>query len=261
VLPVYHALECGAVPHNYELVHAPPAVLNTLLAAGQLLASSISSIEYARRPERYFLLRDLAIVSDGPVQSVLLLSRLPLEELEGRRILVSPASHTSVALLRLLCTEYFSLTVFQEAGTIPEALAGPYPPDAFLVIGDEALRLRRHPGYPHCLDLGEAWRRWTGLPFVFGLWAADRSLCALPARTPPPAELLRQARDWGLSHRERILDAAERDFPALSREESAAYFRGLSYRLGEGEEQGLLLFWEKLARTGEIAAVPPLCFL
>jgi chorismate dehydratase len=231
------------------------------MSGGHLLAASTSSIEYARRPERYLLLRDLAIVGDGPIRSVLLLSRPPLEELAGRSLLVSPATHTSVALLRLLFTEYCPLAVSWKTGSIPDALAGPEPPDAFLTIGDEALLLRRHPEYPHCLDLGEVWRRWTGLPFVFGLWAADRSLCAVPSRMPPPDAILRQSRDWGLSHMDRILDAAEKTAPALSREELEAYFHGLSYSLGEREQQGLLLFWEKLARAGEIAAVPPLCFL
>jgi chorismate dehydratase len=261
VLPVYHGLECGAVACDYELIPGPPAVLNSLMAEGQLLAASTSSIEYARRPERYLLLRDLAIAGDGPIRSVLLLSRLPLRKLTGRSILVSPATHTSVALLRLLFTEYCPLPVLWKTGIIPEALAGPEPPDAFLTIGDEALLLRRHPGYPHCLDLGEAWRRWTGLPFVFGLWAADRSLCAVPSRMPPPDAILRQSLDWGLSHMGQILDTAEKIAPALGREELETYFHGLSYTLGEREQQGLLLFWEKLARTGEITAVPPLRFL
>jgi chorismate dehydratase len=77
----------------------------------------------------------------------------------------------------------------------------------------------------------------------------------------PPDAILRQSRDWGLSHMGQILDAAEKSAPALSREELEAYFHGLSYTVGEREQQGLLLFWEKLAQAGEIAAVPPLCFL
>jgi chorismate dehydratase len=206
------------------------------------------------------LLRDLAIASNGPVQSVLLLSRLPLEDLDGRTVLLSPASHTSVALLRLLFREYLPLRVFWKSAGIPEALAGPEPPEAFLSIGDEALLLRRHPDYPHCLDLGQAWRQWTGLPFVFGLWAADRSLSAISSEAPSPGELLRQARDWGLAHMERVLDEAEKSPLRLSREELEDYYRGLSYSLGQGEIQGLLLFWEKLALAGEIAAVPRLCF-
>jgi chorismate dehydratase len=59
---------------------------------------------------------------------------------------------------------------------------------------------------------------------------------------------------------DQILDAAEKTAPALGREDLEAYFHGLSYTLGEREQQGLLLFWEKLARAGEIPAVPPLRF-
>ncbi|MDR2161878.1 MAG: menaquinone biosynthesis protein, partial [Desulfovibrio sp.] len=192
VLPIYHGLECGAVPHGFELVSGPPAALNALMAKGRLLASSTSSLEYARRPERYFLLPNLAIAGNGPIQSVLLLSRVPLDRLEGRTILASPASHTSVALLRLLLRDFFPLAVYWRTGAAAGALASSQPPDAFLAIGDEALRLRRHPDYPYRLDLGEAWLRWTGLPFVFGLWVADRSRCAALPREVHPGEILEQ---------------------------------------------------------------------
>ena len=269
VLPIYHALESGAISHEYELVYGPPAELNMRMAAGDMVAASTSCVEYARRPERYFLLPNLAIGSNGPVQSVLLLSRRPIEDLGGQSILVSAETHTSATLLRLLLDQRYGLTgISYYTGSASEMAASGNPPQAFLAIGDEALRLRRHPAYPHLLDLGDAWTAWTGLPFIFGVWVADRQAFAPNASgtrfRPPlgnPGALLSDARDWGLAHMDVILDIAVQNYPNMTRQEHADYFAGLCYSLKEREQAGLSLFWEKLAETGEIPKAPPLDFL
>lgn len=264
VLPIYHALESGHIPHSYELIYGPPAELNRRMEQGEMLAASCSCVEYARRPERYLLLPGLAIASNGPVQSVLLLSRRPVQELSGQRVLVSAETHTSATLLRLLFKESFKLTnISYYTGSATELVASGNPPQAFLAIGDEALRLRRHPLYPHMLDLGEAWRAWTGLPFVFGVWVAERKVFAKgpPPGVEHPGRLLAASRDFGLAHMDLILDIAEQNYPNMSRREHADYFAGLCYDLGEREKQGLSLFWKKLAEHGEIARAPELEFL
>lgn len=260
VLPIYHPLEAGILPHDYELVSGPPALLNTMMARGELHVSSCSCFEYACRPERYQLVEDLSIGSHGPVMSVLLLSKLPVEELGGRQILISGESHTSVALLRLLMRERYRLDVSYATGPVTPALRGPNPPVAFLAIGDEALRLRRHQEYPYCVDMAEAWRDWTGLPFIFGLWVVSRQAVTAGLFHEDPGALLRRGRDWGLAHMDVILDLTAYGCP-LSREELAFYYtRGLTYRLGEEELRGLSLFYEKLAAARMIPAAPGLDF-
>lgn len=269
VLPIYHALESGEISHPYELVYGPPAELNKRMAAGGMLAASTSCVEYARRPERYLLLPNLAIGSNGPVQSVLLLSRRPVEDLGGQCILVSAETHTSATLLRLLLTRRYELeNLSYVTGSATEMVASGNPPQAFLAIGDEALRLRRHPAYPYVLDLGDAWTVWTGLPFIFGVWVADRSAFApdgigveLLRSGYNPGKLLSDGRDWGLAHIDLILDVAEQNYPNMTRQEHADYFAGLCYSLGEREQAGLRLFWEKLAEAGELPVAPPMEFL
>ncbi len=271
VLPIYHALEAGEIPHPYELVYGPPADLNNRMAAGDMLAASTSCVEYARRPERYLLLPNLAIGSNGPVQSVLLLSRRPVEDLSGQRILVSAETHTSATLLRLLLDQQYGLrNLSYDIGSATEMVASGNPPQAFLAIGDEALRLRRHPAYPYLLDLGDAWTVWTGLPFIFGVWVADRRAFA-PDKSGAgapwlhssanPGKLLSDGRDWGLAHMELILDIAVQNYPNMTRQEHADYFAGLCYSLGPREQDGLRLFWQKLAESGEISKAPELEFL
>lgn len=267
VLPIYHALESGAIHHGYELVYGPPAELNRRMAAGEMLAASTSCIEYARRPERYLLLPNLAIGSDGPVQSVLLLSRRPVQELHGQSILVSAETHTSAALLRLLLNERFRLrNINYYTGSATELVASGNPPAAFLAIGDEALRLRKHPLYPNLIDLGGEWKAWTGLPFIFGVWVAERGAFSSAEKQRStyenPGILLSLSRDWGMANMERILDIAEQNYPNMTRQEHAVYFQGLgAYSLGKKEQEGLTLFWQKLAEAGEIPKAPEMRFL
>ncbi|MDL2267846.1 menaquinone biosynthesis protein [Desulfovibrio sp. OttesenSCG-928-G15] len=267
VLPIYHALESGVVPHKYELVYGPPAMLNDLMSKGGLVAASTSCIEYARRPERYWMLPDLSIGSNGPVQSVLLLSRRPVEKLEECHILVSAETHTSAALLRILMKDRYGLSdLTYTIGSATELVASGNPPTAFLAIGDEALRLRRHPLYPHVLDLGHAWTEWTALPFIFGLWVAEKkTIMAQPRLLQPeynPATLLARSKRWGQEHMDAILDIAEQNYPNMTREEHKDYFtKGLCYNLGEKEQEGMRLFWHKLVEHGFIPAVPRMDFL
>lgn len=257
VLPVYHALESGIMQHDYEIINAAPAELNRRMAEADLMVSSVSCIEYARRSENYLLLPDLSISSDGPVRSVLFLSQTPLEDAWDKEIVLSSHSHTSVLLLRLLLAEVYGVETIKSCVGLPglEIEAGRRPA-AFLAIGDEALRFSRHPAYPYRLDLGEAWKKHTGLPFVFGLWIARRSA----AGPDSPGKLLRDSRDWGLSHMEEILRVARAAYPFLSVSDLKDYFSCLKYSLGERELAGLELFWQKLAAAGEIAVPPELVF-
>lgn len=259
VLPIYHALETGRVPHGYELVYGPPAALNDRMSQGELVAASTSCIEYARRPERYWLMPDLAIGSHGAVMSVLLLSRTPVAELEGKTVLVSAQTHTSAALLRILLKEHARVSVNFITGSATERMATGNPPEAVLAIGDEALRLRKRPAYPYIWDLGAAWLEWTGLPFTFGVWVISKDAARRGALAEDPVSVLHAGRDWGAANMDVILDIAEGNYP-LSRTELTEYFNGLSYKLGDIERQGLCLFYDRLAAAGEIVRVPTLDF-
>lgn len=259
VLPIYHPLESGVIAHEYEIISGPPAVLNNMMAHGELHVSATSSIEYGRRPDQYLLVPDMAIGSRGPVMSVLLLSRRPVEDLANQTVLVSAETHTSAALLRLLFKEYYRFPVRYETGSATGRIAEGNAPEAFLAIGDEALRLRNHPDYPHRLDLGEAWRQWTGLPFIFGVWVVSRQAAANNCFHADPTALLQRARDWGELHMDTILDLTLQGCP-LSRDELRDYYRGLVFHMGYAEMEGMRHFYERLAASGELDRAPKLQF-
>lgn len=260
VLPVYHALESGIIPHNFEIVSAPPALLNDMMSRGEIQVSSCSCFEYARNPDKYYMVEDLSIGSHGPVMSVLLLSRIPVSEIGGQEILISGESHTSVALLRLLLAQRYKIEVKWRTGAVTPALHGSNPPVAFLAIGDEALRLRSHQDYPYCVDLAEAWREWTGLPFIFGLWVMSRETADANLFRENPGELLRKSRDWGLSHMDVILDMTGYGCHLTRAELKRYYEEGLVYTLSGDELRGLRLFYDMLAKSGMIARSPELRF-
>jgi chorismate dehydratase len=261
VLPIYHPLETGIIDNDFHIVSGPPSALNNMMDAGELDVSAASSVEYARHPEKYYLVPDLAIGSRGPVQSVLLLSRCPVEELDGETILVSAQTHTSAALLRVLLAELWKVKTEFVTGDATTLLTDGQRPRAILCIGDEALNLRFHPDYPVREDLGEAWRTLTGKPFIFGVWIVQRDSFARNAEAIRAAcATMIQGKQWGTTN---IADmcALASENSCLSQPEMCSYFDGLVYDMGAEEIEGMKLFYQRLVEHGIIETVPRLDFL
>lgn len=248
--PVYGAIDRGVVEMPADLVSATAADLNNLLAAGELDVSVVSAVEYARHAPSYHLLPDLAITSDGPVHSVMLFSRVAPEGLDGRAVLRTTSSHTSVLLLELLCRHRWKvLPRFASVRAEPTDLAAleRFPHDAVLVIGDAALLLAAQRQYAHVVDLGAAWKAWTGLPFVFAVWAARRE--GDPDQVRTIHHRLLESRAWGLAH----LDALAADAAAATGVAPAVcrdYLGTLDYALGPRHLEGLSTFFRRLHRDG-----------
>jgi chorismate dehydratase len=248
--PVYAAIDRGLVGVPAELVSGTAAELNDLLAAGELQVSVVSAVEYARNAAEYHLLPDLAITSDGPVHSVALFSRRPLAELDRRTILITASSRTSVLLLDLLCRHRWSVrprfaTARAEATDL-ESLAG-LPHEAVLVIGDAALLLRAQGRYPLRVDLGEAWKEWTGLPFVFAVWAARRD--AGNASVQAVHRGLLESRAWGVAHLDQLAHEAHHRTGVAERT-CREYLGDLDYALSYRHLAGLTDFFRRLAQEG-----------
>jgi chorismate dehydratase len=248
--PVYGAIDRGLVGMPAELVTGTASELNDLLAAGELDVSAVSAVEYARNAAAYHLLPDLAITCDGPVHSVAIFSRRPIEELTGATMLLSASSRTSVLLLELLCRHRWKIaprfaTVRAEAMDL-ESLAG-LPHEAVLVIGDAALLLTARRDYPIKVDLGAEWRSWTGLPFVFAVWAARRDAPAAPVRAVHAGLL--ESRAWGLAHLDELAaDAARRT--GVAEPVCRAYLGDLDYALSYRHLAGLTDFFRRLTDDG-----------
>src|SRR3989442_891381 len=247
---VYGAIDRRITPLAADLVTGTPSELNDLLAAGELDVSVVSAVEYARNAKDYVLLPDLAISCDGPVRSVALFSKRPAAELDQATVLLTASSRTSVRLLELLCRDVWNVEprfvqARAEAADLDD-LAG-LPHDAVLVIGDPALLLAARHAYARRYDLGEEWKRGTGLPFVFAGWAARRPAPRHAVHGVHRALLA--SRDWGLAHLDLLADAAARA-THVAMADCRSYFAGLDYALGAKHLAGLTDFFRRLAARG-----------
>ena len=254
--PVYGAIDRAIVSLDGELVTGVPTALNRLMADGQLDVSVVSAVEYARDAARYLLLPELGITSNGPVRSVMLFSKKPATDLDHRRVIVSRSSMTSVALLKLLFENVWQAEPEFVRGDAELADIDRFEDDqhdARLVIGDAALRLsgeeRWSSAYPYSFDLGETWKQWTGLPFVFAVWVAQRTTPVREALAAHAA--LIASRDWGLQHIDKLAAQAALS-TGVSRERCIEYFEGLDYRLSYPHLAGLTDFFRRLVSAGRV---------
>jgi chorismate dehydratase len=252
--PVYGAIDRGVVKLDAQLVDGVPTDLNRRMAARELDISVVSAVEYARDAERYLLLPDLAISCDGPVRSVMLFSKLPAGELTSRNVVVSRSSMTSVALLELLFENvWHARPRFIPGDAEISDVLGESSPDAEarLVIGDAALVLgsNHRVRYPHVYDLGQMWKEWTGQPFVFAVWVAQRSTDVKEALVAHAG--LIASRNWGLDH---LRELARQAHEATGVEVGicAEYLSGLDYGLSYPHLAGLTEFYRRLVERGRI---------
>lgn len=203
--------------------------------------------DFLRMKERFELLQPpMGVATRGPVQSVLLFSRRPAGALGGALISVTPETSTSVRLLRLLLDVRRGLTDVRYVRGLE-----PRQADALLMIGDQAMRMRnaRPEAFTHTLDLGADWLEWTGLSFVYAVWAVRTSLDA-----PTRADLgrfLEASLAAGLAN----LPEVARGLGDLgwTRDDLEAYLRRFHYRLGADDLAGLERFEALLTEHGLLA--------
>ncbi len=173
VAPVYYGLDRDLKPGWFDLVTAPPAKLNRKLEAGEIDISPVSSAAYAKNHDKWYLMPNLSISSFGEVMSVLLVSRKPINDLNGKRIYLSDESASAASLVQYIFNrkglqpEFISSQVLKPSD-VDESI------DAALVIGDAALTEKWGNSFKFVYDLGEIWKDMTGLPFVFAVWAVRK---------------------------------------------------------------------------------------
>jgi chorismate dehydratase len=238
--PVFYRVDA-----EVEEVQGVPTELNRMLVAGELDVAPISSIAYARNADKLRLLPRLCVASEGAVDSIQLVTRVPLEQV--RTVAVTPESATSVALTKIL---------LPDAAQAPLEAYDTGESEAKLLIGDAALRSAFEDPTPH-YDLGRLWLERTGLPMVFAVWACPE----------PLAEGLAELEDALVSS----LRLARAEPEQLAHEASlrygypagflARYFEKLRYRFGPRERAGLYTFLELARDAGLLDTVPELRFV
>ncbi|MCX7919140.1 MAG: menaquinone biosynthesis protein [bacterium] len=245
-LPVYYGIESGIIPFNADLVTGIPAELNQWLAEGKLDLSPISAIEYAWHQEDYLLIPHLCLNSVELVKSVMLISKIPIEQLDRRKIALSSASATSQVLLKIILSLDFNLQpeylVMQP--NLKDMLSNS---DAALLIGDDTLA-EPFPDSLYQYDLGKLWQEYCGYPVVFVVWAvrkefAERNMQQVNEIT----RALKESLGYGLSHLVQVAEVAERTIPN-SATDMHDYYTRLGYDLNEQMIKALLFYYEQAAK-------------
>lgn len=242
-------LRIGCVPYlnakpliyglEKEVVLEHPARLAQRLAARELDTGLVPVVEAFRRPG-YVIVDGISISCRGPVYSVILAHRVPLQEL--REVVVDASSGTSALLLKVLMQERFGLKLRYAT----ESLANKHSnANAQMLIGDQAIRFQQAYDGWRILDLGQAWFEWAGLPFVFAVWAARANYPELPALV----RKLTAARDAGCAHIEEIIAREQSGDTEFRRRYFADNVR---FRLGEREKEAMRLFQQHLLDMGEL---------
>jgi chorismate dehydratase len=225
-------------PGNVEFDH--PSALCHRLAKDQLDVALVSSFEFLRNPI-YRIVDDVSISSDGSVYSVVVAHRGEFSNIE--EIELDPASETAVNLLRCLLAEL---------GLAPRLTGGvlgsPGLPRARLIIGDQAISFRQnHASEFQFWDLGEQWKKLTGLPFVYALWLIRPEV--LDAKSI--AQRLRELRDENLADLPGVVADVANDERAVTPEFLDRYYHEyLRFGFGTREKQGLQAFADFCVKHG-----------
>lgn len=192
--PFLHGLEHDPVlRRSVELRLEMPSECARMMVAGE---ADLGLIPVAAIPEmeEAHIVTDFCIGADGPVDSVCLFSEVPLEDVT--EILLDFHSRTSVQLMRVLAQRHFHISpkwTDADEGYVDRIGGG----TAGVVIGDRAFPLRDR--FPVVIDLAEAWKELTGLPFVFACWVSSRPLSA------EFVQRLNDALRYGVGHREEAI--------------------------------------------------------
>lgn len=238
VKPLVYSLEHGELPQGWELVYAPPSELAEMLRTGEIAAAPVSSFATFTNPS-FDICPGICIAADGPVISVLMLSKMPVENV--RTVALDTSSLSGANMLRIILDEVYGLH--------PEFVRIPPNPvsgmlekcDAAMVIGNPAMQCSKDGLY--VLDLADEWKKLTGLPAVFAVWAGTRI-------TDELIEVLHYAKGVGESRISEIAleEAARLGLPVELCEDYLSNI--MLYDLGDRETQGLRVFREKAIAHG-----------
>jgi chorismate dehydratase len=250
--PLIWDFEHGAAGPDFDVDYTLPAACAEALRTGAADIGIIPVIAYPTIPG-LVVLPDVSIASKRSVRSILLVSKLPVEEIQT--VAADTASRTSVALARVLFCKWFGgpRRFIPMEPDLDSMLAHC---DAALLIGDPALTVDRSRYLTY--DLAEEWHRSTGKPMVFAFWAARAE-----SAHPELARVFRDSRDHGLQPEN--LRAIARQWASrvgISEADVIAYLtQNIDYSLDAENLEGLDLFYRYAADCGVIAAPRPLQFL
>jgi chorismate dehydratase len=238
---------------EFEILSTVPSECAEMLRSGTADIGIVPVVAYTYIPDLR-VIPNVAIASKGSVRSILLVSKMPLEDV--RTVAADTSSRTSVALARVLFRKWFGGG--RQFTSMPPLLDAMLQCcDAALLIGDPALTVDRTSYI--CYDLAEEWKRLTGQPFVFAFWAVRAA--ALQETQLDLTAIFQHSRDHGLAN----VEALAREWaPRVGISEQAVHTyltENIDYSLDDENLAGLELFFRYALQCGVLPALKPLEFV
>lgn len=228
--PLIYGFENGMMKDEIELIIDYPAKIATALLNDDI---DIGLVPVAILPqmEKYYVVGDHCIGSEGAVASVCLFSEVPLHAI--KTVLLDYQSRTSIRLAQVLMREFWKITP-ELKNTNRDFRSQIKGTTAAVVIGDRALEQRKISAYQY--DMGQAWTEHTGLPFVFAAWISNKQL------SEKFIQEFNEVTDYSLQHIDEIVRLTP--YPVFDLKKY--YTEYISYDLTDKKRQGLEEFLKKI---------------
>lgn len=238
--PFYHHMFHTEELPGVRIYPAYPSDLNRMMGKGELDMSPISAAAYPDIAEEAVLLPQFCLSSVGYVQSVVLSSKVPIQELRGKTVGLSSASRTSVVLLKIILQKYYGIEPTY-VPTEPNPRLKESGIDGALIIGNEAMMKEIS---PFTYDLGDLWMRKTGYPVVFAVFAVRKSAVS-PYSSEIEAVIASYRRSLACLERERevLIQKARERYPSITFDIDG-YYRVLQYSFSPGLKRALTFYLE-----------------
>jgi len=259
--PLFYGLIEKKFLLEVDLIKGNPSDLDRMLADNLLDLAPIPSIAYARNYRNYVIMPEISISCDGDVKSIYLISKVPIEQLGGKKIALTNISATSQALTRIIMAKHYGITP-EYFASAPELGAMLMEADAALLIGDDALRAKYNQDPRlYVYDLGNEWKNMTGLPMVFAVWAIRRDFAE---KNLEQVKIIKDTfvdcMNYSLEHIEDVARKAAQ-WEEFSDAYLVDYFTCLRFNFDERKQEGLVEYYKQAQQLGLIEEVPPLAIL
>lgn len=256
-LPLTYSLKYDGFDQGLAVSSAVPSVLNEDIVQNRLDVSPVSSIIYARNNEKLLLMPDVSITADGDVQSIILVSKKPIEKLSNDKILLTAKSATSHCLLKIVLSKAYGArpNYYIRNIDMDTVLVGDIT--AKLLIGDDALYAKYHQQPDlYYYDIGAQWKKLTGLRMVYAVWVVNRKFAQKrPDLVQYTYKQVTQGFKNGYAKKrqaiESILDSKPFSFAQLDE-----YLDVIKWDLGQEHLEALLTFYTMAHEMNLIDHVP-----
>jgi chorismate dehydratase len=233
--PFLYGITHSTIMDDIDLSLDVPSVCADKMKAGTADLGIIPVAEISEVKGAH-LLTDFCISCSGKVRTVVLVSWVPIEDVQ--RIVLDYQSRTSVQLVRILVRDHWKIKPeWMNGGVnyIQEDIKGT---TAGVIIGDRVFEAEKQ--FPYVYDLGEAWKALTGLDFVFACWVANKPI------DPEFSERFTEALQAGIAHIPAVIEEYQQLYPDYPFEE---YFReNIFYHLDDSKRKGMALFLQMIGR-------------